>query len=96
MFDKKLLMQQIVNKQKSIEEQMQSPDIKSVVADAVTGINNIDRSQYRDHPQGERLYQAEVKMHMDKAKMPFHPRHHDEIHSMIMDRLSEINEQTRN
>ena len=87
MFDKKILMQHIVNKQKTIEEQMQSPDFKTAVAAAVTGINNIDRSQYGGHPEGERLYQAEVKMHIDKAKREFHPKHHDEIHSMIMDQL---------
>ena len=68
-----------------LEEQMQSSDFKSAVAKAVLGIKKIDRAPYINAgSHGDRLYQAEVKMHIDKAKNQFHPKYHDEIHELIM------------
>ena len=84
MFDKKLLLQHIENRARTLNEQQESPNFDAAVSTAVQGIKKIDKSSYPDTPKGERLYNAEVKMHIDKAKRDFHPKHHDEIHQLIM------------
>ena len=72
------------HKPDDINEQQESPNLDAAVSTAVQGIKKIDKSSYPDTPKGERLYNAEVKMHIDKAKRDFHPKHHDEIHQLIM------------
>ena len=72
-----------------LREQSHPDDIPTAVTIAVDGIKKIDRSLYDQAggDKGERLYNAEVKMHVDKAKNQFHSKHHDEIHQLIMDAL---------
>ncbi len=69
-----------------LREQSHSDDIPTAITIAVDGIKKIDRSVYNKvgGDKGERLYNTEVKMHIDKAKNQFHSKHHDEIHSQIM------------